>query len=45
MPAEPAFRREGIIGDVVVTLPTVTVLTVPVAGGISGVTRVSVVGV
>jgi hypothetical protein len=46
MPAEPAVTlREAIMGDVVPTLPTVTVFTVPAAGGVSEVTRVSVVGV
>jgi hypothetical protein len=48
MPADPLFRvmREAIIGDVVgPTLPTVTVLTVPAAGGVKEVTRVNVVGV
>jgi hypothetical protein len=46
MPAEPAVTlRETIIGDVVLTLPTVTVFTVPTAGGVSVVTCVSVVGV
>jgi len=46
MPADPAVTlREAIIGDVALTLPTVTVFTVPAAGGVSAVTRVSVVGV
>ena len=45
MPAEPAFRREAIIGDVGAIFPTVTVLTVPAAGGVREVTWVNVVGV
>jgi hypothetical protein len=40
MPAEPAFTviRDGMKAELVPTLPTTTVLVVPVAGGTSGVT-------
>jgi hypothetical protein len=49
MPAEPAFSltREDITveaGEIAAPLPTMTVFTVPAAGGTSAVTWVAVVG-